>query len=162
MFPPLHPFFFQQLPTISFFSFSSSSPILSHSLTLPTKTSYLSHSLTIWPSSFSSISTSLSNSLIYFNGTQVIRPFHQCFPPYPLEWSGKANSGSSLDLQITTTPFRGCKGRISKFFKLFSFFNFSFDFLFQYIFKPINTWVLLSDGFRSKADTLGGVGTCLG
>ena len=85
----------------------------------------LSHPLKIWLSSSSSISISLLNSLISFNGTQVVRPFHQCFPPYPLEWSGKANSGSSLDLQITTTPFRGCKGRISKFFKLFSFFNFS-------------------------------------
>ena len=166
MFPPLHLFFSNGYQPF-LFSFSSSlSPfhILSNSLhksLLP-----LSHSLPILTLSSFLISTSLSNFRISFNGTQVqeefLHPFHRYLPSHLLEWSSKADDGSFLDLQITTTPFGECKDRISKFFKLFLLLSFSFDLPFWYVFRLVNAWVLLWDRFRWKPDTLGGVGTCLG
>ena len=129
---PASSFLSQRIPTISFSFHSLHLPhLLIFSNSLYKSLLPLSHSLTIWSSSSSSILTSLSNSLISFNGTQVqeefLHPLHQCHPSHLLKWNGKANDGSSFDLQITTTPFGGCKDRISKFFKLFSFsFNLSF------------------------------------
>ena len=129
------PFFFLFILFISLIS--------SHSLTLQLlslffflcKSFYpLSYSLTIWLLSSFLFSTSLSNSLISFNGSQVpkkfLRPLYWHSPSHPLEWSGKAIGGPSFDLQITTIHFGGCKDWISKFFKLSSLFKFSFDMLF--------------------------------
>ena len=48
------------------------------------------------------------------------------------------------------------------FFKISSFLKFSFDLLFQYVFSPVNAWVLLRDEFRWEPDILGGAGICLG
>ena len=121
-------FFLQWLPIISFspslhllhlFTFSNS---LYKSL-LP-----LSHFLTISPPSSSLISTSLSNPLISFSGTQVqeefLHPLQRCLPSHPLEWSDKADDGSSLDLEIRTTSFKGCKGPNQWVFSFFSIFEF--------------------------------------
>ena len=124
-----------------------------------------SHSFTIWLSSFLQsqlLSQTLSSSSMAPKSRRSSYILHRYFPSHLLEWSGKADSGSSFDLQITTTPFGGCKGQISKFFELFLSFKFSFDLPFQSVFRPINSWVLIWDGFRWKPDTLGGGGTCLG
>ena len=93
-----------------FFSFSSSPPslhILSNSFyknPLP-----LSHSLTNWLSTPLQSQLLSKNSHISFHDTQVqeefLLLFYRCIESHSLEWSGKANWGSFLDLQIIASSF---------------------------------------------------------
>ena len=128
--------FLQRLPTIFFFSLYSFHlfifPTTLQLPLLPYKNLCLSpifHLLTIWKS------PSLSNSLIFSNGTQDQEDFlldlWQSAQPHPLGWSHKANQVPSIALQAIKSSFRQCTDRIGKFFKLFSFSSFALIFHFN-------------------------------
>ena len=137
MFLPFH-FSLQQLPTVSFSSFSSSpsSFHISHNssfLSLFTKASFSSFFYSHPDSRILSNSLILSFSLfIFYNGTlgqEVLqRPFFWCIPPHPLEWGNKVDRISIVDIPAREShPY----GWICKFFKLFSFSIFFLIFCFN-------------------------------
>ena len=156
-------FFLQRLPTVSFSSSFSPSPLSLHIL----------HN----SSFFLFTKTSLSSLFLSLSDSHFLKLLHL------LQWHPRPRSPSTSFLLMHSTspvgkgggeeidgastiniPARESHpyGWICNFSNFSHFSSFSFIFHFNVFFCHVNAWVLLWDRSRWKASTLGEVGTCLG